>query len=136
VRPTLKLTLRGIAVPDIRIVPERVSLGTIQSGETVCRTVKLSPAQAGKTFSVLDVTSASPNFLARCHPSEETAADFTLEIQNTESLQAGPAWGEIHIRTDHPHESDLVVRVFAWGLPDSAAAASRQVSPKERSTRE
>jgi hypothetical protein len=124
--PSLSLFVTGEVQGAISVTPRHLSLGTMQAGAPVRKTIRLQSTQPEAAFRVLDVKSTVEGMtteLVTVTPGRE----YQIAIGLAKGFIQPVVRGEIIITTDNRDQGTISVRVFGrtlnTALPEQAEPA-------------
>lgn len=97
--PNLQLLIEGTVIESIRVVPSRISFGTITDDSIVDKIIDISNITLNSDFRILKVTCDQPYFVTTVKPIKE-GKKYQLQITTKSPLPQGIVKGKVHILTD------------------------------------
>jgi hypothetical protein len=107
------------------VFPETIGFGSIATGQTVRRRVRLQ-STIGMSFRVLSVSSHDPRVSGTVVPMDGNGRDVWLQLM-ARADSPGPLRGKVAVTTDHPDTESFEIIWTAIGVP-----AAMESSPQPR----
>ena len=128
VEPRITLTVRGEVKVEVEVSPRGVYVGSIQVGETVRRTIEVTPVGVD-TFKILSTSVDSPLVeVGRPLPLDDKRPGYKLVIKLGPLKEPGRINAKVTVCTDLPHTKEFQIPVYG---KVAAAEDADQDSPQQ-----
>jgi len=112
VEPRVTLTVRGEVKVEVDVSPRGVYVGKIQVGETVRRTVEVTPVGVDK-FKILGISVDNPAVeVGPPLPLDDKRPGYKLVIELGPLEKPGRINAKVTVRTDLPHTKEFKIPVY------------------------
>lgn len=127
--PLADLQVMAEVVGDLQVLPPRVNVGIIESGQEFSRVFKVT-SRSGKPFKILNVgqrTALSPLAInvTPLEPGNETA--YQVEVKGTGPTSATPISATLTLNTDNPTDRTVDVMLSGAVRPPVAPTINQQL---------
>lgn len=112
VEPRVTLTVQGAVKVEVEVSPRGVYVGRIQVGETVQRTIEMTPVGVD-TFKILSTSVDSPLVdVGRWFPLDDKRPGYKLVIALGPLKEPGRINAKVTVRTDLPHTKEFQIPIY------------------------
>lgn len=130
-KPTLQIPVRLTVRGEIAVQPSRISLGQLQPGQEIARSITLSSTR-DREFRVLKAKIDNAAFRISPEVPPATAKSYTFTVTGAPTSETGGVRTKAIFTLDHPKQGTIEVPIYGW-LRRSAPPATRQPFSREGS---